>query len=455
MKGIAVVLLFLLLTLPSRGQENPIRYGYHPLVVKSTLFPSSIPHSPSDSIQNDKETRNFWLGLFTGNYWQNKKGNAGFGYEGLINPQCLTFNTVDGWIYRQSIAFNVMPDSTRHFSFNQDISYAFNRKAWMGLSRITYYYLHEQHGKFTIAAQTGSADYNGNNGIDPYINSITSLFFRRNHMKLFDKTTVHINNAINVNRNLNLTLQASYLQANTLENHSDYSFFYRKTRDYTTNIPENTNFTFNQNNPFKSFTLMAELAYTPQNYYKYTDRHNILIYSQSPTLTLNFKVALPTLFQSDASYQFLAGGISQQLHLTKNSKFFYEIRGGSFLNVKKIHFSEFQHFNTQPLAVVITDFDNSFQLLDYYKFSTSHYFMEGHLKYSTMYFFLKYLPWIRDHFWTENLYLNYLNTPTLKHYTELGYGLGQLIFLFNLDVFVSFESGTYQAVGLKLCIGRY
>ena len=51
-----------------------------------------------------------------------------------------------------------------------------------------------------------------------------------------------------------------------------------------------------------------------------------------------------------------------------------------------------------------------------------------------------------------NLYLNYLTTNQLKHYTELGYGLGQLMLMGEIGVFTSFENFKYKAVGVRINI---
>lgn len=435
-----------------QGQDN---LSYHSDNKNISVANYHISDNTHDSTLNNKSNKSLLQFIVTGNYWQNSKSKFGFGYFGLINPQFITFNTVDGWGYRQSLSLNLRKDSTKHFSLNQDIRYAFNRKAFMVESQFIFYYNPERNGKFSIYAESGSSDFNQKNGINQYINSLTTLLLRKNYEKLFDNKSIFSNNTYDIVKGLTLSLNASFRYSKLLENNTDYSFFYRNNRKFTTNIPENIYFGVPQISNNKSFSIETELYFNPQYYSKYINRYNMLVRSQTPLLSLTFKAGIPHFLNSEASYQYIAGGISQQLRLNENSKFFYEMRAGSFLNVNNIFFGDYQHFNTKPLKLVITDFDNSFQLLDYYKYSTSKYFGEGHFRYSSMYMLLKYLPWIRDHYWTENLYVNYLTTHDLKQYTEIGYGLGQLVFLFNIDVFASFENGTFKSASIKLCIGRY
>lgn len=115
-----------------------------------------------------------------------------------------------------------------------------------------------------------------------------------------------------------------------------------------------------------------------------------------------------------------------------------------------MHFSEYKHFNTQSLPVMVSGFGKSFQLLDFYKYSTDDQYLEGHLHYKSRLLLLKRLPVISKRIWTENLYVNYFNTSSLHNYLELGYGFGNIIALGNLGVFVSFEDGKYQATGVKV-----
>lgn len=128
----------------------------------------------------------------------------------------------------------------------------------------------------------------------------------------------------------------------------------------------------------------------------------------------------------------------------------YSISGGIFPGKKPTDFSEYNHFATQPLMVGTKDFASTFQLLDYYKYSTNDRYLEGHLSYSTPYLLLKRLPVIRDRVWTEKLMVNYLYTPQLRNYTEIGYGIGNM--LYNIGVFGSFRNLNSDQIGVKVSL---
>lgn len=177
-----------------------------------------------------------------------------------------------------------------------------------------------------------------------------------------------------------------------------------------------------------------------------------MIRSKYPTFTLDYKTAIQGVFDSNSKYHEITAGIKQRLDMKYGSSLDYSVNAGVFLDVDQIHFSEFRHFNTEPLPVTISKFSQSFQLLDFYKYSTSKRFAEGHLHYESQLLLLKYLPILSNTIWSENLYVNYLSTPVLKNYVELGYGLNNIALLANIGVFTSFENGKYKSVGAKLSI---
>ncbi len=370
-------------------------------------------------------------------------------YSGLVVPKYLAFNTVDGWIYGQSLKFDTRIDSIHSFSIKPVGYYAFNRKAFMGMVSAKYLYAPFKNGEFSIDGGTGSSDFNQTSGINGRMNGIMSLFFRYNYMKLFEKRHVTIGNQIDLANGLRLSTSLTYMQTRFLENTSDYSFFFRNKRDYTSNVPNNDVFLQPQNSNYKSFSVNAGLSYTPEYYYKIENHRKKMIRSKYPTFNVNCKGGLSGILGSNSSYNLLSGGLNQHIETSKGSTLQYRLESGVFINVKDIHFSEFKHFNTQFIMVQFTDFENSFQLLDFYRYSTSKNYIEGHIQYQTDLLLLKRLPLISNTIWNENLYLNYLNTSALKNYVELGYGVGQIYFIGNISVFGSFEDGKFKSVGMK------
>jgi hypothetical protein len=52
----------------------------------------------------------------------------------------------------------------------------------------------------------------------------------------------------------------------------------------------------------------------------------------------------------------------------------------------------------------------------------------------------------------ENIFLNYLATPTSKNYTEVGYSIDGILRIFRLEAAASFYNGQYQNYGFRIGI---
>ena len=129
-------------------------------------------------------------------------------------------------------------------------------------------------------------------------------------------------------------------------------------------------------------------------------------------------------------------------------KFNYSVRGDAFVNRKNVHFADYRHFNTVEIPATIRSISQTFNLLQYYRYSTSDKYVEAHLDYRTPFLFLKFLPFFSNRmFMTEGLRLSYLYTPHMKNYTELGYYFN---FIVNAGIFVGFENYKYRSWGVTV-----
>jgi hypothetical protein len=52
----------------------------------------------------------------------------------------------------------------------------------------------------------------------------------------------------------------------------------------------------------------------------------------------------------------------------------------------------------------------------------------------------------------ENIFVNYLATPTSKNYTEIGYGIDGILRVFRLEFATAFRDGKYLDYGFRIGI---
>ena len=240
-----------------------------------------------------------------------------------------------------------------------------------------------------------------------------------------------------------------------LDNHSDYSFFYRD-KEYTSNIPRNAEFeTSNlklQTSNFK-FETTINLNYTPRYYYR-IDRNNRKSYVKSdfPTFSATWQKGVNGLLGSDSNFDQLTLGVRQGIKTGLMQRFGYMVRGGAFVNRKSVFFSDYRHFHTVEIPVTMGSIINySFNLLEYYRYSTSDKYLEAHAYYESPFLLLKFLPFFSNRMlWTEGAQLNYLYTGGISNYIELGYTIGGM--MWKTGIFVGFENFRYRSFGIKVAV---
>ncbi|MDR2038390.1 MAG: DUF5686 and carboxypeptidase regulatory-like domain-containing protein [Bacteroidales bacterium] len=380
-------------------------------------------------------------------------GKAGtLGYRGLRSSK-LGFNTVDGFYIGLRLPyykdFGKSPMENR-LSITPEVIWAINRKKVMWEVKSDLSYAPLRRGNLSVIVGHKSTDFNGLLGMLPLKNTISSLFFRRNYMKLYDQEFAHVNNRIDIANGLQLDMTLLYSKRRMLENHSDYSFFYQDSREYTSNEPKNNELTLPlTHHTNTSFNL--HVNYTPRFFYR-IDRANRkrMVRSDFPTFYAGWRKGLKDVLNSDSDFDLLYGGIAQTIETGIMQHFKYVVGAGTFVNRKNIYFPDYVHFRTAEIPIVINQIgDKTFNLLEYYRFSTSDKYLEAHAYFSTPYLMLKYLPFFRDRLWSEGLQVNYLYTPEIKNYMEIGYTIG---LIWHVGFFVGFENFEYRSMGVRLTL---
>jgi len=120
-----------------------------------------------------------------------------------------------------------------------------------------------------------------------------------------------------------------------------------------------------------------------------------------------------------------------------------------------MHFSQFKHFKTNEIPVMLNFYTHSFQLVNDYELSTNKSYLNLGGEYRSEYLLMRYLSFINTRTWSESFHLNYIATPAVHSYWEAGYSLNSLFFLGNLGVFTGFTGGKFESVMVKFSISGY
>lgn len=430
--------------------ENEL-IGYR--IRDSVLLAKSDTTLDADTLKKQKSRIIKFAGnVISGKTFRSKDSSLVFRYDGLIGLDKLSFNTVDGWTYKQEFSIKKIFSSGREFGIYPEIGYAFNRKAVMWNIHNSFSYAPLKRAGFFLDLGQRSSDFNPEYGINRSLNSISSLFFKYNYLRLYEESHFKIGNNIDLINGLQLSVSAKYAERMHLENSTDYSFFFIDDRDYEDNQPENIHLTNYPLDDQESFVFSLGLSYTPDYYYRIKNGIKNMVSSDYPTFRIEYQKGIPGAFNSRVDFDFFEGQIFQSKDLGIFSNLDWSIGAGVFITRRNIHFADFKHFNTQEIPLLLDRPENAFMLLEYYQYSTPEWFAEAHIKYNTPFLLIKLLPFFSKKLWQETLYGNYLYQPEFKNYVELGYGLTDVYFIADAGIFFGFEDGKYSRYGFKVSL---
>jgi hypothetical protein len=416
-------------------------------IIGTTVRTTSSDTSRISSARRKKKPFS-WIALGHSYNWN--KGRIRFSHGGLVDLDMLGYNTVDGLHYGQDLTFNWKLDSAHILRSWFKASYAFQRKAPMVTWNWDLLYAPMSRAKVALYFSYTSSDFNGYSGIPKFTNAVYTLFLRENYLKKYENIDATLYNRIDLTNGLVLTTSAIYQRQNQLVNHSDFSFFYRNSKDFTDNTP--WNYPVDHPSLADNQKLMADirLDFTPRHYYYIQNGRKEMRDSRWPTFSLEYRQAIPLESSGWADFNVISMEIKHSLDAGLLSTLDWSVGSGYFLNSSSIHFSDYQHFKSSPLYIDMAGLDDALMLMDYYEASTSDYWFNAGARFSSSYLLLKFLPWFSERLWKESLGITYLYTPQAPHYVELGYSLNEIFFLVDLGVYTAFQEGKFKGVMGKL-----
>ncbi|HCU20432.1 MAG: hypothetical protein A2X05_07045 [Bacteroidetes bacterium GWE2_41_25] len=428
--------------------------------LKALYSPQKVKSDTTSGTDKEKKSmagrKAQWILL--GHTWSDTTGFS-FTHGGLPDMKNLTFNTVDGFTYglnfRLSKSWN---EGRSSISFFPDIRYAFSRKQLMW--RLNSQYVFDGLNQRQIYLRIGmtSKDIGNGGGINPFLNSVTSLFFEKNYLKLYDSRFMIPGFRTEIVNGLNLDISTTLEDRRVLEHTTDFKFI-SSTGEYTDNIPHNayldsTSNSLNFLTDQRHADITAKLTYTPFQRYRINKGRKIPRGSDWPTFILSWQHGFNEIPEIDGirQYDMIRFEVYKNQDIAPFSKLRWRFRTGGFTDNRNVPFYDFFHFNPQPPMVLLDDYQDAFMLPAYYSLSTPEAFGEFHIKYTTPYLLIKLLPGISNTLMRENVSLSYLGSRNNPHYTELGYSISEIFFMAELGVYVGFEDFGYKSIGGKLVL---
>src|SRR5574343_197086 len=131
--------------------------------------------------------------LITGYTYKKTFKKWSFNYQGMTNLSSLSFNTVQGWNLDSGFSFRKWDEETGKYTY---ISSTFNYGFAEDRVRVNGRYYHRFNNKnnayIAIAGGSSINQFNSNEPISNIVNSVSTLFFKNNFIKLYNKEFAEI-----------------------------------------------------------------------------------------------------------------------------------------------------------------------------------------------------------------------------------------------------------------------
>ena len=399
-----------------------------------------------DSI--DRVRNKFKLGNVLGYTYQNSSKDYSLGFDIPITQ--TSFNTVQGWNANANIFYRKnYDDFKRFFSANASVNYGFSDKRLRAKGSLTYKFNDISRSFLTLSGGVETLQFNNANPISNTENTVASLGFTENYLKIYERQFVELNYSEELFNGFRLFSNLSYERRKALFNTTDQTFYPENDKSYTSNNPINEN-TFGiapfENHNIMKFNVSARINFG-QNYLSYPDSKFNISNSKYPTLLIGYEKGFAAT-NSDYNFDQVKARVFQSFTIGNKGRFAYNIKGGKFFNADDIAFVDFQHFNGNQINFSRRgSYTNVFNNLGYYDLSTNDSYLEMHAEHDFNGFILGKIPLLNKLNFNLVVGAHQLVTPDNKPYQELSIGLDNIGFgkwrFLRFDYIRSFQNG-YQ-----------
>ncbi|MEN8885148.1 MAG: DUF5686 family protein, partial [Winogradskyella sp.] len=386
------------------------------------LVKESKPYLDSiDAVKNK-----FKLGDILGYTYQDSQKDIRLGFDIPITD--VKFNTIQGYTAKANVFFTKdYDDFNRYFSANANLEYGFSDDRLRATGALTYKFNDTSRRFLTLSGGVQVQQFNPANPINALENSIATLFFEENYMKLYERRFVQLNYSEELFNGFRFYSGVSYENRSALFNTTDQTFYPKRNKEYTSNNPLDPT---SASAPFENHNIVkvnvsARINFD-QDYLSYPDRKVNLFSEKYPTLVLGYEKGLGAT-NSNYNFDQIKARLTQSFNIADKGRFRYNLRAGKFFNADDIAFMDFQHFNGNQINVSQRgNYTDVFNNLGYYDLSTNDSYLEMHAEHDFNGFILGKIPLLNKLNFNLVVGAHSLSTPNHKPYQEFTVGLDNI-----------------------------
>jgi hypothetical protein len=391
--------------------------------------------------------------IVTGYTYRNSYRKTSFNYKGLLNFSSLGYNTVQGWNFDSGFSFSQYNEEKgRYTNISTTFNYGFAEDRLRVTGNFRHRFNSSNYATLIVSGGSVAEQFNPSPPISNIVNSVATLFFKENYMKLYDKTFARAQYSQEIFTGLNMYGAVEYSRRKQLFNNTDYVLI-KDNKDYTSNNPLAPD---NYTTPaFETHRLTkASIGGSIRFGQKYITRPDGKINVSSgnyPALSFQYDKAFAG---TDKKYEYdlIAARATYSATLGNKGDLGLNFKAGKFFNAEGISFVDYKHFNGNQTHIGTADrYLNVFNLLPYYSHSTNDAYLETHIEHDFKGYIMNKIPLLNLLQW--NLVVGYhsIATPDFKPYHEFTAGFNNVGFgkfrVFRVDYVRSYQGG-FQTDGI-------
>lgn len=419
--------------------------GDDTLSAKIDLSAGDKVKSTSDSsVLNNKLS---WHSIFTG-FSYRKNNSSAFSTNPLI--EIFNFNTVEGFNIDLGLGYRRGQGKIPAFTWQNNLRYGFSNERFNLKTSLTFVTNQIRSQSFQLEGGRYVYQFNRSNPIHSFINSYYSLALRENYLKLYGSHFGRIVFKQELFEGLYLDTKVLYEEREPLSNSNNFSFRKQNLDGgvvYTSNDPEDFAAIEEPFLKHQAMILDVKLKLVFKQQYIPGLDLQIPMGSEYPDITLNYKKGI-NAFGSDVNYNFASINIGQNLDFGFFGVSSWDVNAGSFFKVKSIQFADYQHFNgNQTIFISYSEpFGedreplNTFQLLDYYRYSTTGSYWVVHSEHHFNGYIMNKIPFIQRTGGQLVAGLNFLQTDDDLVHFEFSAGLENIYRVFRIDFVTGYNN---------------
>ncbi len=379
-----------------------------------------------DSI--DRESNKFSLmNLLVGKTYKDSYNNKSFSISGPIEG--IQYNTVQG--YNISLNGNFTKqfnEYKKYLSVIGTMNYSIETERFRGTLGVRYRFNAINDAMAWVNFGVRTEQFNTENPISAGHNTISSLLFESNYMKIYDRQFAEIGYRRELFNGLTISSKLSYDKRSALYNNSDRVIAPKSDIEYTSNNPLSPQGFGTA--PFSNHSIVrfdANVAIRfGEKYMTYPDFKFNVSNSDFPSLNLNYKKGFGA---SNSAYNFdhLSARLRQNINLKTTGVLKYNVIGGTFFGNKTLSFIDYKHFNGNLTHInTIGNYLSSFKNMGYYDFSTADGYLEYHVEHDFKGYILGKIPLLNTLNFNLIVGAHGISSKSQLPYNEFNVGLGNL-----------------------------